>query len=210
MHLGLKLHKPEVNRLPISLKAALAAACTQRQAEAFRVCKRRTDGSAKEFDDLLERIWEDARSPQASQQERKRREATAEKLLQTKDNRSDMYQPNVECVLLSLLYTNDVLMRGQAEDAIYAADHAFESIWNFLTSPFCKEPEIGDAHPDEVPKVMAHSLTQAEHLRQERDLFESQQAVLRGEKISSIVERLRKRAELEAHSFIPIWERTHT
>jgi hypothetical protein len=210
MRLGLKLHETAIDRLPTSLKAGLAAACTQRQAEAHRACKRRTDGSAKEFDDLLERIWQDACSLQASEQEHKQWRAVADKLIRSKDNKNDMYDASVQYVLLSVLYTVRVLMNGKTEDTIHAADRAFESIREFLIGSHCKTPEIDIDDPDRVQKVMAHPLTRAEHQRQERDLFEVEQAVLRGEKTPSIVERLRKRAELEAHSFIPIFERTHT
>jgi hypothetical protein len=209
-HLGLKLHEPVIDRLPTSLKAGLAAACTQRQAEAYRVHQRRIGRSAKEFDALLECIWRDARSPRASEQEHKQWEAAAENLIRIKNDSSiadDMYDDSVEYALLSLLYTNDVLMNGKTEYALYAANQAFESIQEYLIGSICKTPEIDFYDPNEFQKVMAHPLTRAEHQRQERDLFEVEQAVLRGEGVPSIVERLRKRAELEAHSFIPIFER---
>lgn len=55
---GLESRLDEVGRLPISLKAGLAAACTQRQAEIFRVYMLRTGSlDASGFARLLSAIW---------------------------------------------------------------------------------------------------------------------------------------------------------
>jgi hypothetical protein len=56
---GLELRHAAIDRLPTDLKAALAAACTQRQALVFRAYTRRTGTSASAaFDNLLYAIWE--------------------------------------------------------------------------------------------------------------------------------------------------------
>jgi hypothetical protein len=158
----------------------------------------------------LELVWRDSASSQASEQEHKRWEAAAEKLYHSKESKIDMYQPNVACALESLLETNDVLMNGKTAHAIHAAHHAFMSIWNFLTNPLGKKPEIDCNQAGGVQRALAHPLTKAEHRRQERDLFEVEQAILRRERTPDIVERLRRRAEAEAYSFVPIFERTRT
>jgi hypothetical protein len=48
---------------------------------------------------------------------------------------------------------------------------------------------------------------EAEHRRQERDLFELEQAFLRPEAIPDVVDMLRKRSEIEARDFLPIIDR---
>ena len=61
-------------------------------------------------------------------------------------------------------------------------------------------------HPEANAKVLAHPLTEAEHCRQERDLFDLEQALLRPDTMADFVNRLRKRAEIEAKIFLPIFD----
>jgi hypothetical protein len=204
MYPGLELHRAKIDRLPARLKAALAAACAQRQAEVYRAYVRRTEaGNSEAFDSLLNAIWDDIRCPQASEQERKSWELGADKLLNQK-TKSDIYGAGAEFAILSLLYSNDTLAAGKTEDAIYSANQTFNSIHNFLTSPIGKEPQFHISQADTTAKVYAHPLSQAEHRRQERDLLEVEQALLRPDTIPAVVGGLRRRSAIEAKEFIPI------
>jgi hypothetical protein len=76
-------------------------------------------------------------------------------------------------------------------------------IYNFLTSSIGKKPQFDLHEPDALEKIFAHPLIEAEHCRQERDLFELKQALLRPGTIPDVVDTLRKRSEIEARDFLP-------
>jgi hypothetical protein len=204
---GLELHGVTIDRLPINLKGALAAACTQRQGEVYRAYAKSTnDGSAKGFDDLLDKIWNEITSPQASEQQHKSWEDCAETLYPDQKTKSHRFKGGAELAILSLLYSNGVLMTGKTQDTIDAAHQMFGSIEHFLTSPLCQTPQFKAYQPDTYAKVLAHPLTEAEHRRQERDLIELEQAIFQPAMIPVVVDRLRNRAKIEAKIFLPLTE----
>jgi hypothetical protein len=198
-----------VERLPATLKAALAAACAQRQAGVYRTYVKRTGaGNSETFDNLLNAIWDYISRPQASEHDPKEWEASGDNLLKQK-TKSDIYGAGAEFAILSLLYSNDILTTGKTQDVIYSANQPFNSIDDFLTSPIGKRPQIDVNQADSSAMVLAHPLSQAEHRRQERDLFDLEQALHRPETIPEAVERLRRRSMAEAHDFLPIAAEPH-
>src|SRR5579862_420903 len=104
---GLELHPARIDRLPTALKAALAAACAQRQAEVHRAYVRRAGaGRAGAFDKLLNEIWDDIRCQQASEHDHKKWHELGEKLVPNPKTRSDIYKGIAQLAALSLLYSN--------------------------------------------------------------------------------------------------------
>lgn len=190
--------------MPTSLKAALATACAQRQAEVYRAYVERTGaGNSEVFDNLLGAIWNEICGPQTLQQDHKKLEARGYKLLRQK-TMNDIYTAGAEFAILSVLYSNDVLAFGRTQDVVYSANQAFNSIDNFLTSPIGKKPQFDINQADTNANVLSHPLTQAEHCRQEQDLFELEQALHRPATIPNVVDRMRKRSATEAKNFLPI------
>jgi hypothetical protein len=130
---GLEPHRATIDRLPKALKVALAAVCAQRQGEVYRAYARRTGhGDVKAFDVLLDAIWEDTRRPQASEQEHAKWLARGYKLLR-QETSEDIYVAGAEFAILSLLYSNQLLISDQTQDVIYSANQPFNSIDSFLT-----------------------------------------------------------------------------
>jgi Protein of unknown function (DUF416) len=206
MYPGLELHRATIDGLPKSLKVALAGACAQRQAAVYSAYAKRTGrGNAKAFDFLLNAIWDDIRRPQAPEQEHTKWLARGYRLLRQKAQ-DDIYTAGAEFAVLSLLYSNQLLIAGKTQDVIYSANQPFNSIDNFLTSPIGKKPQFDEIQADTNAQVFAHPLFQAEHHRQERDLFDVEQIVSQPELIPDAVDRIRRRAEFEAEDFIPIIE----
>jgi Protein of unknown function (DUF416) len=202
---GLELHPARIDRLSTGLKAALAAACAQRQAEVYRAYARRTGArSAGVFDNLLNEIWGDIQCQQASEQEHMKRRDRGVKLVPNLKTSRDIYQAGAELAVLSLLYSSSVLMANKTQHTMYAALQSFVSIDNFLTSRIGKKPQFDRDKPDTIAKVLAHPLTEAEHRRQERDLLELERILPRPEIIEDAVAKLRKRVEIEAKDFLPI------
>jgi hypothetical protein len=206
MSLGLEPFAARVDRLPPQLKAALAAACAQRQAEVYHAYVRRTGGgSSQGFDRLLSAIWDDVRNPQASELDHKRWEAYGNRL-HNQRHKDDIYGAAAGYAVLSLLYSNDVLVGGRTRETIFSAKKTFHSIHNFLTSPIGKKPPIDISQRGSLDQFYAHPLTQAEHRRQEQDLFDVERAALHPEMIPAVVEGLRRRSAMEAKDFLPIVE----
>jgi hypothetical protein len=207
---GLELRHAEIDRLPAHLKAALAAACTQRQIAVVRAYTRRTGTPVSPaFENLLNAIWDKIQQRQGlGASEHMRWEDRAEKLYPGDREKHDLYHACAQIAVLSLLNSNNVLMTEKAENTCNAAHHAFMSISNFLTSPIGKRPQFNLKEPNAFEKIFAHPLVETEHRRQERDLFELELALLHPKTISRVVEALRRRAETEAEDFLPIVDRS--
>jgi hypothetical protein len=202
---GLQLHAAAIDRIPTNLKGALAAACAQRQAEVYRTYAARTrDGSPKGFDDLLNAIWDDIVFKQASEQEHRKWDDRADNLYPNQKTMIDRFKVGAELAVLSILYSNDVLMTGKTQDTIDSAHQTFGSIRQFLTSSLGQTPQFKLFQPGTYEKVLEHPLTEAEHRRQERDLSEIEQALLRPDTIPGVVDGLRKRAQTDAKIFLPV------
>ena len=60
-----------------------------------------------------------------------------------------------------------------------------------------------------VSRVAGRFDLRTEHRRQERDLFELEQALLRPEAIPDVVATLRRRSEIDARDFLPIVDGMH-
>jgi hypothetical protein len=201
---GLELQHALIDKLPIGLRAALAAACTQRQVEVYRIYARRTGvRTSAAFDKVLDAIWNQIHKGQRFETGEDM-ETRAERLYPGKEAKGDMYKGCAEIAVLSLLHSNYVLVAGKAEDTCSAAHEAFSSICNFLVSSIGKEPIINRRDPDAFEKISAHPLMKAEIFRQERDLREVQQALLQPSTIPDVVNSLRKRSEIEARGFLPL------
>jgi hypothetical protein len=207
---GLELQHAAIGRLPTYLKAALAAACTQRQTEVYRAYARRAETrTSVAFDNLLNAIWDKIHHRQnLESEEHMEWQGRAEKLYPGDQAKRDVYKGCAQIAVLGLLCTNNVLMTGNIEDTSNAAHEAFMSIYNSLTSSFGQRPQFDPREPDVTAKIFAHPLIEAEHRRQERDLFELEQAFLRSDTIPDVVETLRKRSEIEARDFLPIIDRS--
>jgi hypothetical protein len=203
MRLGLELHTNVLDRLPLGPKIALAAACTQRQAEVFRLYTTRTATKNSDiFDRILNSIWQDG---QLSHRQLAEYEVIGKALMPgQKRIHFSIYQANAECAVISLLRCIRVRMSGQTVDVILAAAQAFDSIDHFLTSPIGKTPEVDIAKPGANALVSAHPLMLAEQRRQEMDLLELQRADPKH--IAAAIDELRKRAVGDERYFLPVIE----
>jgi hypothetical protein len=203
---GLELRYAAIDRLPIDLKAALAAACTQRQTEVYRIYTRRTaTPTSAAFDNLLKAIWDKIHHRRAlGAKEHAEWQDRAERLYPGEQAKHDVCKGCAQIAVLALLCSNNVLMTGNTDDTRNAAHEAFMSIYNSLTSSIGQKPQIDLDAPDADARIFSHPLIEAEHCRQERDLIELEQALIRPDTIPKVVDAVRKRSEIEARDFLPL------
>jgi hypothetical protein len=203
---GLELCHAAIDRLPTDLRAALAAACTQRQAEVYRTYAMRTRSRiSADFDDLLGAIWAKIHNREKlGPGEHSRWQGRAERLYPGDNAKPDIYLGCAQIAVLSLLHSNRVLATEEARDTCSSAHEAFMSIYNSLVSPIGQTPQFDLREEGALERVFEHPLIEAEHRRQERDLFEIEQASLRPSTIPDVVSALRKRSEIEARDFLPL------
>jgi hypothetical protein len=201
---GLELHRAEIDRLPPDLKAALAAGCTQRQTEVYRTFARRTGvRTSAEFDNLLRAIWDKIKNRQRLDPKEHMNWQRRAESLYPRDEVDDLLTGNAQIAVLALLHSNNVLWTQKAQDTCSAAHETFMSIRHFLTNAIGRTPQIDLGKPDATERIFAHSLIEAEHCRQERDLHEVQQALLQPNTIPAVVDELRRRSVVEAKNFLP-------
>lgn len=204
---GLELHHAEIDRLPTDLKAALAAACTQRQIEVYRNFARRTGARASaEFDNLLSAIWDKIKSRQGLDSKEHMNWQRRAEGLYPGDEVDDLYTGHAQIAVLALLHSNNVLWTHKAQDTCSAAHETFMSIYNSLSGPIGHQPHVHLDEPNAIEKIFAHPFIEAEHRRQERDLYEVQQALLWPSTIPAVVDELRRQSAGEAKDFLPIIE----
>jgi hypothetical protein len=147
--------------------AALAAACTQRQTEVYRIYTRRTaTPTSAAFDNLLKAIWDKIHHRQGlGAKEHAEWQDRAERLYPGEQAKHDVYKGRAQIAVLGLLCSNNVLMTGNTEDTRNAAHEAFMSIYNSLTSSIGQKPQIDLDEPDADARSFSHPLTEAEHFR---------------------------------------------
>jgi hypothetical protein len=207
MNLGLELHADALDRLPANLKTVLAAACTQRQAEIFRIYAGRAKAKTSHtFDEILDSVWRDESSRAIPHRELVELEILGKKLMPSNKVRHSIYQANAECAVISLLRCIRVRISGQTRDVILAAAQSFDSIDSFLTNPIGRTPEIDIAKPGADILVANHPLMLAEHQRQEKDLSELQEAATDPSDIADAIDKIRNRAVGDEKAYLPIIE----
>jgi hypothetical protein len=204
----LELHRAEIDRLPTDLKAALAAACTQRHTEVYRDYARRTGTpTSAAFENLLNAIWEKIRCRQVhGAKEHSEWQRRAERLYPDYTAKPNFYRGRAQIAVLALMHSNNVLWTQKAQDTCSAAHETFMSFRHFLTNAIGRTPQIDLGKPNATERTFAHPLIEAEHRRQERDLHEVQQALLQPGTIPAVVDELRRRSAVEAKDFVPIVE----
>jgi hypothetical protein len=203
MIFGLELHQSDLDRLPASLKLALAASCAQRHSGVYDAYTKRTHaGNARLFNQGLELMWKETQSNKWSVGELEGLADHIVRLLPSKRRAPcDVYESNAEYALLALTYCIRTRIRGKTADVIYAAAEVFDSIDDFLTNWMRGAPEIDQNHPQWNEHLSRHSLIRAEHLRQERDLLDIQG--VDSDSAAEIIAKMRCRAEIDSKSFLP-------
>ena len=187
-----------LKRLPAQLRVAFAAACAERLMPAYRLFSTPDERFvSNEVEHSLEQVWADPRpAKNAAELERQIEAVTA--LIPQEDSVQGPWTQeatNAQNAGMAVIYALRAKLTGEAQEAAWAARVAYEALDNFVIN----KDRIDTNKPGEEPRVLLHSLVQAELNRQERDVRELLAASDRD--VAMMVNQLRDRARAEAVVF---------
>lgn len=187
----------ELNRLPVQLRVAFAAACVERVFPAYEHYLQQS-GSKYEHDlrSLLQRLWLDLSGNSMKDFEI---EEAIDNCMSVVERLNDSdwieWQAAADGAATALCYALRCRKTGEPQEAAWAAQHLYEVLDDFVIN----REHIDTNQPGAERRVLAHPLIQAELARQRRtfeELLEADEA-----NISRTVVRLQERAKAEAPLF---------
>jgi uncharacterized protein YjaG (DUF416 family) len=96
---------------------------------------------------------------------------------------------------MSVAYTLRARITGEAQEAAWAARHAWESLYQFVID----RESLNINQPSDMARALSHPSVQAELARQRRDLDEL--LGVSGENLQQAIARIRDRARDESETF---------
>ena len=186
----------ELARVPEKLRVVYAATCAERFFPAY---ERYLKQSGKKYEvnlkDHMERLWLDLCGNTMSDSEIDDAIDECMTVIQEiNDSKWSSGSEAADCAATSLCYAFRCRKTGDPQEAAWAVRRVYDGLDNLIIN----QENIDTNQPGGESKVLAHPLMQAELARQRRDLHELLE--FRGEDISELAVRLRKRAEAEAHT----------
>jgi hypothetical protein len=145
---------------------------------------------------ILNELWNDIENDSSDVGKLKKDVELCETLIPTPDiGYFDGYE-YVEDAMFSLVYAVESELKGGVEEAVSAAGEGPESLFRFV------ESLVGYAESrEDMARIDAHPLMQAELLRQEADLADLQSAAKNPGSEPAIIARIRRRAQADAEFF---------
>jgi len=190
----------EIRHLPAPLRVAFAAACAERQMSAYRQFEeRRRRASPNALDLALQDVWAHPDQPQDPEE----LEQQIESLMSIVPQEDDIEGPwnqdatNAQNAGMAAIYALRTKVRGDPQEAAWAARVAYEAVDNFVIN----SEDIDTNTPGEELRVLAHPLVQAELTRQRIDLEDLRAHA--SEALPTAVARVRNRATADSSRFFP-------
>ncbi len=189
----------DLERLPAPLRVAFAAACAERQMPAYRTfVSNRCIGNSEALGQVLEDAW----------------------LNPVKSSEATLQQQLLECMALipqeavvkpwteeatyaqnagmSVAYTLRTRINGKAQEAVWSAQVAYESLDHFVINL----EDVDTNLPGAEARVLSHPVVQAELARQHRDLVEL--LSICGPHNQQLIAPLRERSKAESADFFTV------
>lgn len=187
----------KLSSLPRRLRTAFAAACAQRLLPGYaRFASGNLNANPRQAAKILDELWNDIQSGFSDPSKLKRNVETCETLIPNSDlNYFDGIE-YVESALFSLAYAIDSELKGGAEEAVWAAEEAPNSLFRFVKRLLgCAESRA------EMARIDSHPLMQAELRRQEADLADLESAAKNPSSEPAMIAGIRRRAQADAEFF---------
>lgn len=161
--------KAEISMLPHAFRVAFAAACAERQMDAYKEFEEECSRPrANALVLALEETWMQPDQPQDLESFECRLDALM-RLVPNEDNIDGAWTQgatNAQNAGMTVIYALRARLRGDARESAWAARVAYEALDNFVINTVGIDINIAGAELD----VAGHPLVQAELLRQLRDL----------------------------------------
>jgi len=188
----------QLEGLPLTHRAAFAAACAERLLPAYsRFSDEAGRGDPETIRMALSRLWEDLNGGNPASELELR--ALAKKCLALVPREDEEpwvdWQPSGEDAAAAVVYALEARWKEGSQEATRVARRAYEAIDRFAMK---NEPGVIVTAASEA-RVLEHRLVQAELARQRRDLDELRGA--RDRDVRDLASRLRDRAVVESATF---------
>ena len=187
----------ELDRLPLQLRVAFAAACAERLLPAYVAFSAQTGrGNPAALRDILTRVWDDLCGNQMTDGEVQANIDTCMGLIPHEDEGPwVMEQAAAEDAGSALAYALRCRQNGQGQEAAWAARCAYEALDHHVIN----RDDVDMNVPGAEARVLADPLVQAEFGRQRQDLDEALDAG--NAEVREAIARLRDRAKTEGATF---------
>jgi len=183
----------KIEQLPAQVRAAFAAACTERMLPAYARFSAKTNrGDPRILEQILTRLWKDLAGEPMSDGDLEAQIETCMELIPREDDGPWVIeQAAAEDATAALAYALRCRRSGLAKEAAWAARRAYEALDDYAINHANIDTNIAGAEA----QVLAHPLVQAELARQERDLDELRRGAV-------AINQLRERSKAEAVAFL--------
>jgi uncharacterized protein YjaG (DUF416 family) len=187
----------KLSSLPRRLRTAFAAACAQRLMPGYiRSASRNSNANPQQAIKILDELWNDIRGGSPDRNKLNRDVESCAALIPDYD---DSYFDGIEYAedaICSLIFAIESELKGEAENAAWAAHRAHESLFHFV------ESLVGHAETRaDLARIDPHPLIQTELRRQAADLADLESAAKNPGSEPAIIARIRRRAQADSEFF---------
>jgi uncharacterized protein YjaG (DUF416 family) len=157
----------EIERLPVHLRVAFAAACAERLMPAYVNFSSAQSVESAKLASILQRLWRDIEGEEMSNAQVQESLDTCMSLIPKEGDVTWLPgQGLAEDAAAALAYALRCRINGEAKEAVWAARRAYEALDHFVVN----RGNIDTNALDGESRVLSHHLVQAELGRQRRDL----------------------------------------
>ena len=185
-----------LRQLPRTLRVAFAAACAERQLPAYQLFLRESRGEDKDaLVRALDEVWLNPGQGKEMDLQRQLKECMG--LIPREDVIEQWTEQasRAQDAGISVTYALRTRISGEAQDAAWSAQTAYESLDNFVVN----RESIDTNQPGGEDRVLSHPLIQAELSRQKRDFDELRGAGDANHQL--VIMQLRNRAKSDGRIF---------
>jgi uncharacterized protein YjaG (DUF416 family) len=187
----------QIEALPKQMRVGFAAACAQRQLPNYLgTTAANPTGNPEAVTRILRELW-DGIARNSFQPEKIQREAAICQALIPDYEECFEGIEYAEDAVLSLAYAVDTALSGTSQDAMWAAEHAYGALNEYIIQRFGVDTNA----PNAQSLIDSFPIIQAEISRQQVDLTELRAAAKHSGSEVAALTRIKLRAESDAASF---------
>jgi uncharacterized protein YjaG (DUF416 family) len=190
--------KKELEKLPVRLKVAFAAACAERLLPTYATFSQKSGwGDTTHLSKILQQLWDDLIEPSITDNELQEMLQACIQLIPGEVGFFDIPERvSAEEAATAVALALRCRQNGDAQEAVWAARTLIDALDEFII----QRDKIDISTPDDYKPIIRDPILQAELARQRRDLNE----LLKAPKQDiDVIGRIRDRARIEAMIVFP-------